>query len=254
MFTRRNGGGVCAAILLAVAASSASAANYTLNWLDMSPTPVGSSVPNNSNFNLPGVGVVNVTYSLPGPFSDARTVNPLLTNGNVTFGPDTYSWGNQELFGATLLSGPDPLVPVQWRITYTFPGTMPAGSIYLGVAGLGQTSSFGGGKTTATVNQNGTFFGDWSGGGNYGPTLYTPGAGTFSMENTLTGAGGADPWWNTPLAVVRIDDAINSLTVDFSHIRGDGAGVNIAAIVPEPATMALLALGGLFAVHRRRAV
>jgi len=47
------------------------------------------------------------------------------------------------------------------------------------------------------------------------------------MQNSTTGAGGANPHWNTPYAVVRIDDAVSSLTIDLSTIRGDGIGCNI---------------------------
>ena len=97
--------------------------------------------------------------------------------------------------------------------------------VYVGASGMGRRRALG--ATVVTVNQNGTFLGDWSGGGNYGPTQLTGGAGVFQMQNSLTGPGGQDPWWNTPLGVVRIDDAISSLTVNFSQIRGDGIGFNI---------------------------
>ena len=241
---------VCAALALAFAASNASASLYTINWLNMGPTPFGSSVPNNSVFNLPGVGNVTVSYSIPAYFTDGRVQNPLLLNGNVVNGPDTYSWTGHELFGTNFTAGPDPLVPVPWSITYTFSNTLPAGMIYLGVAGLGQTTSYGGGASTATVYQNGTFLGDWTAGGTYGPTQFTPGN-PFQMQNSLTGAGGYDPWWNSALGVVKINDPISSLTVNFSQIRGDGIGVNIGA-VPEPATLALLAGAGLLSRYSRR--
>ena len=238
-------------LALALTASSASATNYTIDWLNMAPTPFGSTVPNNSVFNLPGVGNVTVTYSYPSYFTQTRLQNPDLLNGNVTSGGDNYAWTSQELLATVFTVGPDPIVPVPWQVTYTFPGTQAAGTIFLGVAGLGQTTSFGGGASTATVNQNGTFLGDWSGaGGPWGPTQFTAGP-PFQMQNSLTGAGGQDPWWNTPLGVVRIDDPISSLTVDFSQIRGDGIGVNIGA-VPEPATFALLVFGGLAATRRPR--
>lgn len=240
-------------LILIVAASTASAANYTVDWLQMSPPPFGSSVPNNSVYNLPGVGNVTITYSLPTWFTDARFQNALLLNGNVSSGGDNYAWTAQELFATTNLAGPStPLVGDPWRITYTFTGVQAAGSIVLGVSGLGQTTNNGGGASTATVNQNGTFLGDWSGGGNYGPTQFTSGP-PFQMQNSVTGAGGQDPWWNTPLGVVRIDDPISSLTVDFSQISGDGVGVNIGHVVPvpEPASLMLLAMGGLAMIRRR---
>ena len=241
----------CTCVALGFAVSSASAALYNIDWLNMAPTPFGSSVPNNSVFFLPNVGNVTVTYSLPNGFSDARFQNPDLANGNLVVGTDTYSWTSQELFGATNLTSTNPIVGVPWRITYTFPGTQAPGKIYLGVSGLGQTTSFGGGASTATVNQTGAFLGDWSGaGGPWGPTQFTPGP-PFQMQNSLTGAGGADPWWNTPLGVVQINDPISSLTVDFSQISGDGVGVNIGA-TPEPAGAALLGVGALLTLRRRR--
>ena len=227
-----------AGLILALAVSTASAANYTVDWLQMSPPPFGTSVPNNSVYNLPGVGNVTITYSLPTWFTDARFQNALLLNGNVTSGGDNYAWTSHELFATTNLASPStPLAGDPWRITYTFPGVQPAGSILLGVSGLGQTTSYGGGASTATVNQNGTFLGDWSGGGDYGPTQFTAGP-PFQMQNSVTGAGGQDPWWNTPLGVVRINDPISSLTIDFSQISGDGVGVNIGHVVPEPASLA----------------
>lgn len=245
--------GACIAGAAALAcAPAALAANYNIDWLTMSPPAFGSSVPNNSVYNLAGVGNVTVTYSIPSGFTDARVQSPLLTAGNVTSGPDNYAWSDYELFAATNNVSANPIVPVPWRVTFSFPGTVPANQIFVGVAGLGQTTSFGGGATTATVNQNGTFLGDWSGGGNYGPSLYTPGAGTFTLQNSLTGAGGADPWWNSMLAVVQINDAVSSITVDFAHIAGDGAGVNIG-FAPTPATGVLAALAGLGALRRRRA-
>ncbi len=239
------------AAIVCAFAGSASASIYSIDWLNMSPTLSGQQVPNNSTFFLAGIGNVNVSYNISTDFSHGRLVEPLLQNQGFTSGPDTYNWGNEELFAATLLTGPDPLVPVSWDITYTFPGTVNAGQLYVGVAGLGSTTSFGGGSTVATVNQNGTFLGEYIGANNWGPTQFTGGPGVFSMQNSLTGAGGIDPHWNTGLAVVRIDDAVNSLTVHFSHIRGDGAGVNIGYI-PAPSSAALLTLSGLVALRRRR--
>lgn len=241
-------------LLLATTATPTFAANVNIDWLTMAPPSYGTSVPNGSVYNLVGVGNVTVTYSFPqGFFTDARVDNPLLTTGNVTSGPDTYTWNDFEMFAATNNVPADPIVQVPWRVTFTFPSTQAANSIYVGVAGLGRTTSFGGGATTATVNQNGTFLGDWSGGGNYGATQYIGGAGTFTMMNSVTGAGGADPWWNSQLGVVQINDAVSSITVDFAHIAGDGAGANIGfAAVPAPGALALLAMAGIVTGSRRR--
>lgn len=242
---------LAAAACVSLLAGTASATVFTIDWLDMSPTAFGTSIPNNSNYFLPGLGNVNVTYNISGSFFHARTTEPTLQNGSIAFGPDTYQWGAHEQYGAVLQTSSDPLVPVSWDITFSFSGSVPAGSIFVGVAGLGSTTSFGGGSTVATVGQNGTFIGDEDGGNNWGATQFTGGPGTFSMQNSLSAPGGQNPHWNSALGVVRIDDVVSSITVKFSHISGDGAGVNIGYI-PAPATSVLVGLGGLAALRRRR--
>lgn len=231
-----------AAITICLAAPlAATAATYNITWLDMSPVPFGTSVPSGSIFNVPGIGNVTVTTSIGANVSDSRAQNPDFVVGSVVNGPDTYQWNNYEYFGTILNTGPDPLVPVLSTITYTFPGTLPAGTVYVGTIGLGRTTSFGGGASTSTVNQNGTFLGDFIGSppGNFGASLFTGGAGTFNVRNSQNGAGGADPWWNSQLGVIRIDDPVSSVTVLQDGIRGDGIGVNIGidvVAVPVGAT------------------
>ena len=219
----------CVVVLavLAVTSGAARGAAYNITWLDMSPTVSGASVPNGSIFFVPGIGNVTVTYSIPATISDSRMVYAPYAGGSVVVGPDTYSWTNFEYFGTILNSGPDPLVPIGCTITYTFQSQLPAGSVFVGTFGLGATTSFGGGASITTVNQNGTFFGDYDGPDPLGPTLFTGGAGTFSAQNSLTAPGGQNPHWNTELGVVRIDDAVTSITVNQSQIRGDGIGANI---------------------------
>jgi hypothetical protein len=189
----------------------------------MSPPAYGSPVPNASVYFVPGIGNVTVTYSIPANITYLRQAGAGFTAGSI----GTTSWTNYEAFSTIFTDGPDPLVPVLWSITYTFPGTAAPNSVYFGSIGLGQTSSFGGGASVYTVNQNGTFLGDYTDGGPWGPTQYTSSAGTFSVQNSLTGSGGLNPWWNTPLGVVRINDPISSLTINCSQIRGDGIAVNI---------------------------
>ncbi len=210
--------------VLLIASLAGTAGAVTVTWLNMSPVPLNTTVPNNSIYNMPGIGNIKITYNMPAQYTNSRTQNACLQNGTA----GATSWGAHELFAAIFTVGPDPLVPVSYTITYTLPGLFPAGSVYLGFAGLGSTTSFGGGTSTGTCSQNGSFFGDWSGGcGPWGPTQYTGAAGTFQVQNSLTGPGGQDPWWNTPLGVVRIDDPVSSVTVTMSQLRGDGVGLNI---------------------------
>jgi hypothetical protein len=236
--------------LLPVFGAPRAAVAATIDWLNMSPVAIGSSVPNASVYNLPGVGNVTITYSLPATLPNNRGQNAFFQNGNVP----GYSWTAHEMFGVTNLAPNPPFVNTPWTVTYTFPGTVAAGTLFVGVAGLGQTTSQGGGASTATVNQNGAFIGDWTGGGTYGATQYTGGPGTFTMQNSVTGAGGADPWWNSALGVVQILDPVSSLTFSMNQLPGDGLGVNIGHVTPEPASLALLSLGGLAMFRRRKVV
>lgn len=237
--------------LTLAAAGSASGVNYPLNWLDMSPTPFGSAPPTGSSYFMPGVGLVTITYTTPPLFNTARVdQTPVFGSGSVVNGPDTYNWGTIEQFARTNVGPVSP--PVQsWDITYTFPTTLSPGQIVLGVGGLGRRSDVAGAVSTATVLQNGTFLGEYFGPNNFGANTYTGGPGFFTLENSVTGAGGANPHWNTALALVRIDDAISSLTVRFLQASGDGVGLNIAYI-PAPSSVALLGLAGLAAGRRRR--
>jgi len=231
-------------LLLTLVATSASA--VTINWLNQAPTPFGSSVPNGSVFNLPVVGNVTVTYSMPSTFVDSRGQDPLTQNGNIP----GYSWAAHEQFGATSYASQPPTT-TQWRITYTFTGTIAANTLYVGIAGLGRTLNNGDQWTTATVNQNGLFLGEWTAGGTYGANQFVGGPGTFSLYNSVTNFGGANPWWNSALAVVQILDPVSSLTVIFDQLPGDGAGVNIG-VVPEPATLLLLGIGAAAYTRRKK--
>lgn len=245
------------ALALSLAGSAASAANYTVDWLQMGPTFFGSPPPYSGTYFLPGVGNVQVTYNADPDFTEARLAVPQLVTGSVTSGGDTYSWTNAECLARTnwAFSGN---LNTSWSVTYTFPGTLPAGSIVLDVQGLGRRDPDVVGAppaafmSTATVNQNGTYFGDFTGAMNVGPTQFTSSAGQFQMINSLTGPGGQDPWWNTGMGIVRIDDAVNSLTVHFDQTAGDGVGVNIGVITPAPGSAALLGFGALAAIRRRR--
>jgi hypothetical protein len=226
---------VCASI----GSGTASATNIPITWLDQSPTAFGAPVPNGAVINVAGVGNVTITYSIPAHWTHSRLLSAGYTAGSVTSGPDTYSWTNYEAFSTIFTPGL--LGPEVGTITYTFASTLPAGSVFVGPLGLGATTSFGGGTSTTRVLQNGTFLGDYVGDVTAGASQFIGGAGTFTVMNSVTGAGGANPWWNSQLAVVRVDDAVSSITVFQSQLRGDGIGVNIGFAVDsvvgsEPST------------------
>lgn len=233
----------------ACVASTASAATDTINWMSFAPVPMGGSVPVNSTYFLGGVGNVTVSYAMVGSYNSGRANSAgTLDNGSVTSGSDTYQWSNWEGFDAVRLD-PAPPALTLWAITFTFTNTVAAGSIYLGIAGLGSTTNFGQPtNTVANVNQNGTYLGEY-GPSIFGSNQYSSGSGWFSLENSVSGPGGSNPWWNTRLAVVRIDDAISSLTVDFWQLSGDGVVLNIGTI-PGPGGLALM--GVLLAGGNRR--
>lgn len=218
------------AVAVLVTPRAAQAATYTIDWLTQSPPAVGSAIPNGSVYNVAGIGPVTVTHSIGASVSDSRSQNPLYTAGSVLYSGDTYQWSNFEYFGTILTTGPDPLVPVVSTVTYTFPYALAPGSVYVGTIGLGATTSFGGGASTMTVNQNGTFLGDFNGYAGFGASQFTGGVGTFTVQNSVTGAGGQDPHWNSQLAVVRIEDTVSSLTIIHSGLRGDGIGANVGFV------------------------
>ncbi|HLO42512.1 MAG TPA: hypothetical protein VK176_15935 [Phycisphaerales bacterium] len=250
---------IAAAVLpLSIFASLTSASNYTVNWMQHAPTPFGSAPPTTGNYFLPGIGNVQMTYALDSDFAEGRLAVGPLGVGSVTNGPDNYSWTSQECFARTNWANSGNL-NTSWNVTYTFSNPVPAGSLVVGVQGLGRRDPDMVGvppslyMTECSVNQNGTFLGEFTGAMNVGPTQFTSGPGYFSMINSLSGAGGIDPWWNTGLAVVRIDDnLITSLTVRFAQTAGDGVGVNIGSIVPSPASATLLGMGALTMARRRR--
>ncbi len=164
------------ALALTMAAPSLEAAN--INWLDMSPTPVNTltPVPNASVFTIPGYGgTVTLTYNTPVGLSTGRGSLAGLVSGSA--GP--HKWTNHEYFGAINFN-PGP-VNDAWDVTYSFSVAVPAGNLFVGTNGLGKTTNDGGRATIVTVLQNGLFLGDWTGGGPFGPSLFTSGPGVFTM-------------------------------------------------------------------------
>lgn len=217
-----------AALLVVACAGIAGATAYNIIWLDMTPVPVAGTIPNGSVHNVPGIGNVTVTYSVPGDWAVQRGQNASFTAGNVVNPPDVHSWTNYEYVSTIFTTGA--LGPVVGTITFTFPSTLPAGSVYVGTIGLGQTSQDPqglSGTSTSRVLQNGTWLGDFNGDPTFGASLYTGGPGFFVVQNSQTGPGGANPWWNSQLGVTRVEDPVSSITVFQTALRGDGIGVNV---------------------------
>jgi hypothetical protein len=220
------------AMLVAISTTTrtAIAENFHVHWLNMSTTlsgatiANGASVPTNSVFAVPGVGLVTVTFTANTP-THARQV-PLssfgMDNGSLPGGGDNHVWTHFEDFNR--INGSD----FTWSITYTFP-TQPAGSVYFGTNGLGRNTATE--ATTVTVCRNGNFLGDWGDPTDLGPTEFASGGGCFTMRNFLTGGSGRA--WNTRLGVVQITDAgLTSLTAQVAQLAGDGIGVAIGFKTP----------------------
>lgn len=177
---------------------------------------------------------------------------PSLVSGSVISGPDSYSWSDHEDLRAVNFNSSG---IVAWSVTYTFlDGPVSAGDLVLGVFGLGRIDLDSPGQiTTATVAQNGTFLGEW-GPANFGPNAFTSGVGAFGLQNALPGdLTPGNPAFNSKLAIVRIDDTVSSLTVNFNQIGQDGVNVTLGSLlIPAPGAAVLLGLGGLMAARRRR--
>lgn len=214
-------------LTLAASASLAAAVPITIDWLTMSPPVVGGTIPNGSVYSVAGIGNVTVTYSVPGDWAVQRGQNAGFTIGSVPAGPG-YQWTDYEYVSTIFTTGA--LGPVVGTITFTFPSTLPPNSVYVGTIGLGQTSQDPqglSGTSTSRVLQNGTFLGDFIGDPTFGASLFTNGPGFFVVQNSQTGPGGANPWWNSQLGVTEVNDAVSSITVIQTALRGDGIGVNV---------------------------
>lgn len=213
-------------VVLAVAVvPAAEAATIPITWLELAPTPFSGTPTNGGVYSVPGIGNVTVTYAVPAHWTPSRQQHPGATTNSVTFGSDTYQWTNYEFFGTYFDVGA--LGPETGTITYTFPTTLGAGCVYVSPIGLGATTSFGGGTSTTNVTQNGAYLGYFIADPANGVPQYNPGVGSFSVQNSTTGAGGVNPHWNSHPALVRIEDAISSLTITQSQLRGDGIGVAV---------------------------
>lgn len=227
---------------------------HQIDWMALTPAAFGEAPPTTGYYDLSGVGAVQLAYTADTDYGQARVQNPALSTGSITSDSVTYAWTNHETLGRTL-SWSSPWLSSTWEATYTFGQLVPAGQLIVGIQGLGRRDpsddeSPEDVRTSAVLVEGGTYLGDWAGNGNYGPTIAVGDANGLSLMNAMSGPGQANPWWNTGLALIRIDVPVSSLTVRFNQTRGDGVGVNIGSLVPEPASALLLAAGGLFVFRR----
>jgi uncharacterized repeat protein (TIGR03803 family) len=213
----------------------ASAAAYTtINWLDLGSVGLNSSAAN-ATFILPGYpGVVMVSFTSTSPDWVRSTYAPA-QNGIISSPAGVYGWTSVDYLGAVDITG-----LIDYTLTFSFSGPpVPAGQLLLGSIGLG--GHLADGPTTATVNQNGTFLGDWNLGAGFGPTAFTPGAGMFTLTNSLI-----DPvpgYFNTEFGVTRIDNFITgSLTIAVHQVGGDGIGFTVGLIDTQTCTNGCLTI------------
>ena len=233
---------------LLLTTTAAPAASYSIDWLDMSATSIGSTITSPSFiYLLPGYGQVSITYDSVG-LNWTRAQAAIQQNGSVVSGSDTYSWTTKDSMDAVNFAPKG--TSQDYIITFTFlDGPVPAGQLALGSAGLGGFALSG--PTEARVFQNGTFLGDYDLGANFGPTDFSTGPG-FLLKNSLTEP--TPGFFNTDFGVTRIDDSVTSLTLRLHHVGQDGIGFNIGLItpVPEPSGILLSSLGLVGLLRRRR--
>jgi hypothetical protein len=221
-----------------------SALAATISWLDYSADP---SITSGSVYSIPGGGTVTVTHNFPATHFQ-NTTSPS-TGGIVG-----YNWSDWEFIG---LHNPVPSATLDaWSLTFTFSNPQSAGSLYFGAIGLGSTTNNNalGDFSNFHVLAEGTYLGEYIIDPSGGATNFSSSPGSFDMRNSVTGAGGVNPHWNTNLGVVAINQTISFLTIDGTQVHGDGIGLNIGfTAVPEPSAALLgVASVGLLLVRRQR--
>ncbi|HVX86155.1 MAG TPA: PEP-CTERM sorting domain-containing protein [Phycisphaerae bacterium] len=223
---------------------------------------VRASLVNYSNVSSNGITISNITEDNNDNFAAGHYGQPVFSNGVLTF-PSLQQFGVTESGGATSSTG-----DLHAKLTFTV--TMPTATAALfNLAEQGIFAGYGGGNATIVL---GAVVTD----GNGNPVVIVPSTGTISpgipfigsgpSQTTFTWQGSLDPVASTQLATytVVLDNDLSatapavtpqvpltfadiekkSLTISFPGSGGPPA--------PEPASLGILAIGGLGLLARRR--
>ena len=112
---------------------------------------------------------------------------------------------------------------------------------------------------TATFPPTATVFGVYASDLNLAGNNFTPGAGwtapiligTLTVDTTGLAEGRYDVFVSSSEETIRIGSALSTLALGFDA-DGSVEGAGIFTVVPEPATLAMLGIGGIATVLRRR--
>jgi PEP-CTERM motif-containing protein len=246
-----------------LAARSASA-QTSLTYLVVPPS---GSLPGAGNdgpgvYSLPGYGNVEVTMSNPSPsplgatyFDQLNAYNETTNNAveNANYGSFTWGTDTQRF---DIYNGVPSNETYQFNFTFLSGAPNPA-DLYFVVDGLAV-------GTTATVSQAGNLVGEYQ--FPYDAGYYPAGPSSTTLygvagPQTFSSAGDGDPL-NTGWALWQPTSSILSgtgtggggtLSFDVNQIPGDGIGFTVGyTTVPEPTSLALLCVGTIGVLSRRR--
>ncbi|MFN7937438.1 MAG: PEP-CTERM sorting domain-containing protein [Bryobacteraceae bacterium] len=182
------------------------------------------AIPQNPGFGftttLPGYGTVSVSQG-PNTIPFTFFHQPQAENGSIP----GYTWGTDTDRLNLLNAG----AQATYNVTFNFlDGAPDPSKLFLLVAGLAST-------TTATVFQPGTLAGEWD-------IVQINSSTTVLTGQVLSSLADGDPK-NTGWALYQPSGSFTSLNVTFIHENGDGIGVSLAYVVPEPTTIVFVGLG-----------